>query len=476
MHTVLVSAEVSPFAKAGGLADVASALPRALNALGVDVRVVMPKYRGVEVKTPLEEVARFPVAVGKNDTECIAYRGQLPGSDVPVFFLGNDHYFDRSQIYGEGGGDYPDALERFAFLSLGALRLCEEMDWQVDVIHANDWHTALIPAYMRAGIGPHGARSVLTIHNLAYQGAFPWEQAGITGLSDELLAPFKHEGKLNLLCGGILQADSLTTVSPAYAEEILISGEGLEEELRSRQENLFGILNGVDYEVWNPETDRDLWANYSAADCSGKEENKERLLDELGLDADARTPLVGMISRLAEQKGFDLVMASFERMLSLGIRFVLLGTGSPQIEEFFRSAAKRYPRQVAALITFSEQWAHRIEASSDIFLMPSRFEPCGLNQMYSLRYGTVPVVRATGGLRDTVHEYDPLTRSGNGFLFQDYSAEEMLASLRRAIALYRDDPLKWAALRARGMAEDHSWEVSAKEYRDLYERTLATRA
>ncbi|HDL85561.1 MAG TPA: glycogen synthase, partial [Candidatus Acetothermia bacterium] len=280
MRAVLVSAEVSPFAKAGGLADVASALPRALSELGVDVRVIMPKYRSVEEKTPLEELARFSVPVGKKDVECIAYRGRLPGSDVPVFFLGNDHYFDRAQIYGEGGGDYPDALERFVFLSRGALKLREELDWHVDIVHANDWHTALIPAYLRAGIGPSSARSVLTIHNLAYQGVFPWEQAATTGLSDELLASFQHARKLNLLRGGILQADYLTTVSPSYAEEILISGEELEDDLRSRRSELAGILNGVDYEVWNPETDPHLWANYSASDCGGKEENKRRLLDE----------------------------------------------------------------------------------------------------------------------------------------------------------------------------------------------------
>ena len=476
MHTVLVSAEVAPFAKAGGLADVASALPRALSKLGVDVRVIMPKYRGVEDKTPLEEVARFSVPVGEDDVECIVYRGKLPGSDVPVFFLGNDHYFDRAQIYGEGGGDYPDALERFVFLSRGALILCDVLDWKVDVIHANDWHTALIPAYMQEGIGPHGARGILTIHNLAYQGVFPWESAGTTGLSEGLLASFEHDGKLNLLRGGILQADFLSTVSPSYAEEILISGEGLEDELRSRRSELFGILNGVDYDVWNPRTDPHLWVNYSREDVQGKEENKEQLLAELGLDNDARAPLVGMISRLAEQKGFDLVMASFERMLSFGIKFVLLGTGSPQIEDFFRSAAETYPKQVAALLTFSEQWAHRIEAASDIFLMPSRFEPCGLNQMYSLRYGAVPVVRETGGLRDTVHEYAPDAKTGNGFLFQDYSAEDMLASLRRAVGLYVDDPVAWEALRARGMQEDHSWGASARAYRDLYERALSTRA
>ncbi|HHR85941.1 MAG TPA: glycogen synthase GlgA, partial [Candidatus Acetothermia bacterium] len=476
MRTVVVSAEVSPFAKAGGLADVASALPRALSKLGVDVRVIMPKYRGVVAKTSLEEVARFPVTVGKSDEDCIVYRGKLPAGEVPVFFLGNDHYFDRAQIYGEGGGDYPDALERFVFLSRGALRLQEELDWQVDIIHVNDWHTSLIPTYLKAGLGPRNSRSVLTIHNLAYQGVFPREQAGVTGLSDELLAPFKHAGKLNLLRGGILQADLLTTVSPSYAEEILISGEGLEGDLRSRRSDLSGILNGVDYTVWNPQTDRHLWANYSTEDMRGKGENKRQLLLELGLDAEGRAPLVGMISRLAEQKGFDLIMASFERMLSFGIRFVLLGAGSPQIEDFFRSAAKRYPEQVAALITFSEQWAHRIEAASDIFLMPSRFEPCGLNQMYSLRYGTVPVVRATGGLRDTVHEYDPHTVGGNGFTFTDYSAQEMLSAVRRAISLYREDPKEWSRLRDRGMREDHSWEASAGKYRDLYEEALATPA
>lgn len=474
MRTVLVSAEVSPFAKAGGLADVASALPRALTKLGVDVRVIMPKYRGVDAKTSLEEIARFPVVVGKNKMECIAFRGQLPGSEVPVFFLGNDHYFDRAQIYGESGGDYPDALERFVFLSRGALTLQEELEWQVDIIHVNDWHTSLIPAYLKGGLGPRNARSVLTIHNLAYQGIFPWGRAGAIGLDDGLLAPFNHAGKLNLLRGGILQADFLSTVSPSYAEEILTSGEGLEGDLRSRQEALVGILNGVDYDTWNPQTDPHLWVNYSASEPSGKEENKKQILAELGLERNG--PLVGMISRLAEQKGFDLVMSSFERMLSFGIRFVLLGTGSPQIEDFFRSAEKRYPRQVAALLTFSEEWAHRIEAASDIFLMPSRFEPCGLNQMYSLRYGTVPVVRATGGLRDTVHEYEPHTKSGNGFTFTDYSGEAMLSSLRRAISLYREDQMEWSGLRERGMREDHSWEASARKYLHLYEKARATYA
>ena len=468
MRVLFVSAEVSPFAKVGGLADVAAALPRALHEHGVDVRVVMPKYRGVEEKTDLKEVTRFLVPVGKAEKECVLYEGSLPQSDVLVNFLGNDHYFDRAQIYGEKGGDYPDALERFVFLSRGALLVPEAMDWQPDIVHVNDWHTALVPAYLRAGCGPNEARSVLTIHNLAYQGEFPWDARATTGLEDEDLSAFKHAGKLNLLKGGINYADRLTTVSPSYAQEILQDGEGLEETLRARVDSLTGILNGIDDAVWNPEIDPHLWANYSAADPSGKEKDKEQLRAELGLGSEPHAPLVGMISRLAAQKGFDLVMAAFDRMMALGIQFVLLGTGAPEYEKFFQNAASRYPQRAAALITFSEEWAHRIEAAADIFLMPSRFEPCGLNQMYSLRYGTVPVVRATGGLKDTVRDYDADRTAGNGFTFTDYTPDAMLSALRRAVVLYRDDQTAWAALRTRGMEEDHSWSASARNYLDLY--------
>lgn len=466
MRVLFVSAEVSPFAKVGGLADVAAALPRALHDLGVEVRVVMPKYRGVAEKTAIKKIASFPVPVGAAEKECALYEGTLPKSDVPVYFLGSDPYFDRAQVYGEGGGDYPDALERFTFLSRGALAVPEAVGWRPDIVHVNDWHTGLAPAYLRAGKGPNGAKSVLTIHNLAYQGEFPWDSRTTTGLDDEALTSFAHAGKLNLLKGGILSADRLTTVSPSYAEEILVKGEGLEEALQARADSLTGILNGIDDFVWNPETDPLLWENYSAADPSGKEKNKERLQAELGLAQESAIPLVGMISRLAAQKGFDLVMAAFDRMMSLGIQFVLLGTGAPEYEEFFRAAASRYPGRTAALITFSEEWAHRIEAAADIFLMPSRFEPCGLNQMYSLRYGTVPVVRATGGLRDTVFEYKE--NMGNGFVFAEYAPDAMLSALRRAVALYREDPAAWAALRKRGMEEDHSWSASARNYLELY--------
>jgi len=468
MRVLFVSAEVAPFAKVGGLADVAAALPRALADLGVEAAIAMPKYRGVEGKTPLSPVGSVSVPVAGEEKTCPILKGELPGGKVPVYFIAHDPYFDRDQVYGEGGGDYPDSLERFALLSRGALVLAGELG--VDILHVNDWHTALVPVLVRAGFGPARVKTVLTIHNLAYQGVFPWARRTALGLPESVASVLKHQGELNLLKGGILAADLLTTVSPTYAREILERGEDLEEYLRPRAGDLVGVLNGVDYSVWDPEADPYLWVNYSAEDPSGKAENKRRLQIELGLEPDPRAPLVGMISRLAEQKGFDLVMEAFDRMMALGVQFVLLGTGDPRYEAFFEKAAGRHPKRVAALITFSEEWAHRIEAASDIFLMPSRFEPCGLNQMYSLRYGTVPVVRATGGLADTVREYDPERGGGNGFTFEEYTPEAMLAALRRAVDLYLRDPEVWKRLMLRGMREDHSWETSAREYLKLYQK------
>ncbi len=471
MRILFVAAEVTPFAKTGGLADVALALPRALARLGADVLVVMPKHRAVSAKAELREAARFAVPVAGEARECVAYTAKLPDSQVPIYFLGNDAYFDRPAIYGEGS-EYADALERFTFLSRGALELCEALGWTPDVIHANDWHAALIPALVRTLGLPRskGAKTVLTIHNLAYQGAFPRSQASVIGLSDDALAPYVRGDQVNLLRGGILTADLVNTVSPTYAQEILERGDGLENELRSRSGWLFGVLNGIDTSVWDPARDPLLWANYSRRNLAGKAENKERLQKELGLAVDERAPLVGAISRLAEQKGFDLIMPAFERLLALGIQFVVLGTGAPDYERFFREAAERHRGRVAALITFSEEWAHCIEAASDMFLMPSRFEPCGLNQLYSLTYGTVPVVRATGGLRDTITDVDADRRRGNGFSFEAYTADELVTTMARAVRTYRDDPRAWKEIVQRGMAEDLSWESSAKTYRDLYRK------
>ncbi|MDD5452714.1 MAG: glycogen synthase GlgA [Candidatus Bipolaricaulis sp.] len=472
MRVLFVSAEVAPYAKVGGLGDVAAALPRALADLGVEIAVAIPKYRMVtERARDLTPVATFPVAVGGEVRTCQAFRGSLPQSEVPLYALGCDPLFDRPGIYGEGGGGYPDELERFAFLSRAALDLGPASGWLPDLVHANDWHTALIPVYLRAGLAAP-ARSLLTIHNLAYQGSFPRARGENLGLNSVGWQLVTRGDQINLLQGGIRAADWITTVSPSYAREILAQGEGLEEVLHERRNRLTGILNGIDTVLWDPSSDPHLWAPYSAADPSGKYENKRSLQAALGLSP-ADDPLVAMVSRLAEQKGFDLVLAAFERMMALGIQFVVLGEGDPRYASFFRNAERRYGGRVRALIQFSEAWAHRIEAGADLFLMPSRFEPAGLNQLYSLRYGTVPVVRATGGLNDTIHDYDPGTDSGNGFTFTDYTAEAMLSALGRAVRLWCSDREAWRRLMVRGMGEDHSWAVPARQYCALYERVLA---
>jgi len=473
MRVLFVSAEVTPFAKAGGLADVALALPKALHALGADVRVVMPKYRRIADAASPTAICRTEVPLDDRSCACVAMEDRLPGSSVPIYFLENDAFFDRPEIYGEGS-EYPDALARFAFLSRGALQLCEEIDWIPDVAHANDWHTCLISGFLADGAVPRlgEAKTILTIHNLGYQGVFPSAQQEVPGLSQQAMAPFLQNGRINLLKGGILTFDLINTVSETYAKEILVDGAGLEDELGMRREDLYGVINGVDGDVWNPKTDKHLWATYDAGDLTGKAENKARLQAELGLEQTPETPLLGVISRLAEQKGFDLIMEGFDRMMDLGVQLTLLGTGDPEYEAFFREAQNRYPGRVSAQITFSEAWAHRIEAAADAFLMPSHYEPSGLNQQYSLLYGTVPIVRATGGLVDTVQECDAAANTGTGFLFKDPTAEAFLAAVRRAVTLYREDPSGWTGLVDRGMRQDLSWQKSAEAYLGLYERLL----
>jgi starch synthase len=471
MKVLFVAAECAPYAKVGGLADVVWALSKALRELTVETAIFIPKYRGVEDNIELAEAGELSIAMGGGPCHCRILKGTRPNGG-PIYFLDYPPYFDRAGIYGERGEAYPDSLERFALLSRAALELPGAVGFAPDIFHIHDWHTSLVPAYLRFRGFPRSAKILLTIHNLAHQGIYPPERAVALGLPDEGISAITYRGKLNLLYGGIKFADLVTTVSPSYAREIQENGEGLEEILRERaaKGELVGILNGIDYDVWDPKTDPLIWANYSADDPSGKAANKAELQKALGLSPEPKVPLVGMISRLVDQKGFDLVMEAFERMMSLGIQFVLLGTGDPEYEEFFARATRRYPGRAAALITFSEEWAHRIEAACDIFLMPSKFEPCGLNQMYSLRYGAVPVVRATGGLRDTVREYDPRSDTGNGFVFEEYRAEAMLAALKRAVGLYRRDPEAWVRLMVRGMREDHSWAASAREYLRLYEK------
>ncbi len=466
MRVLVVAAELAPFAKVGGLGDVISGLPRALARLGVDVRIAIPKYRGVPAGLFRGALS---VPVGGGERTGGVFEGKLPKTSVPVYFLGHDPYFDRPGIYGEGGTGYPDELERFAFLSRAAVALPRFVGWAPDLVHAHDWHTALVPVLLRAA--GSRIRSLLTVHNFAYQGSFPRERGEALGLSPEGWRLVLHGDGINLLAGGIRAADWVTTVSPSYARECLAGADGLEGELRARGETFSGILNGIDTEAWDPARDPHLWAPYAADDLTGKAENKRRLREALGL-RDEVAPLVGMVARLVEQKGLDLVMATFERMMALGIQLVVLGEGERRYEDFLRGAEARYPGRVRTLVQFSEEWAHRIEAGADMFLMPSRFEPCGLNQLYSLRYGTVPVVHATGGLRDTVVDCGLRAESGNGFVFEAYTPEALLEALGRAVRLWRGDPAAWGRLVRRGMAEDRSWNGPAREYLSLYERVL----
>ncbi len=466
MRVLLVAAEVAPLAKVGGLGDVMGALPPALADQGVDVAVAMPCYREVRDKVSARERAVLSVPVGGESVPCTVLEARLPGSRVPFFLLAHDPFFDRAEIYGEGGGDYPDSLERFTFLSRGALALSDALGWQPEIVHAHDWHTALIPSYLRSGLGPPDVRSMLTIHNLSHQGLFPREKGAITGLPEGELKRMEQHGQLNLLRGGIRNAEMITTVSPTYARQISERGAGLEEDLQARADELFGVLNGIDQEAWNPGRDRHLWAHYSPEDLSGKAENKARLQEALDLPVDPAIPLVGMVTRLAEQKGIELVLEVLPGLLALGVQLVVLGTGDPRYEQALTEAQARHPESVAVHIGFSESLAHRIEAGCDVFLMPSRFEPCGLNQLYSLRYGTVPVVRATGGLADTVFEGE----EGNGFVFVEYTAEAMLSALRRALDTYRNRLDRWTEMVERGMRGDYSWQSSARKYVKLYRR------
>ncbi len=464
MRVAFVAAEVAPFASAGGLGEVIGSLPKALANLGVEVAVFVPRYR--QVPSDLPRIASFPVDFAGVPNEVNILQGFLPKSHVPVYFLDFPPYYDRPGIYGEGDQDYPDNLWRFAFLCKAAIEASAKLQSLPDIFHVHDWHTALLPLYLQ--VFGEKAKTVLTIHNLAFQGWFPRETWEKLGLPQESL---KLAGEGEWLCAlraGILKASAITTVSPSYAQEILADGLGLDEVLRARAQDLVGILNGIDVEEWDPQNDPYIWARYSARDLRGKAFNRRRLLEELGLSGEG--PIVAMVGRLAEQKGLDLLVASLDHLLALGINLVVLGAGETRYEDFLRNAEKKWPGKVRALFAFSVEWAHRIFAGADFLLMPSRFEPCGLTQLYALRYGTIPIVRATGGLRDTVRDVE---RGGNGFVFEEYRPEALLSALERAVRLWREDRQKLLELRRVGMSGDYSWEPSARKYLELYERVLS---
>lgn len=481
LRVLFVTPEAVPFAKTGGLADVAGALPKFLQALGCELRVVMPYYRMVkESGLPLQYLGEeIEVPIGNEILQADIYQGQL-NQGIPIYFIGREEFFDREYLYSTPRGDYFDNPERFVFFSKAALILCNHMGFSPEIIHHHEWQTGLISAYLKSIyrndlLFSHTAM-VFTIHNIAYQGIFKKEKFWLTGLPMEMYNPEGIEfwERINFMKAGIVYADVINTVSQKYSEEIQTSeyGYGLEGVLRKRREDLYGVLNGVDYQDWDPSRDPHLIAHYDLKDISGKRECKRDLLKEFHLPPVLENfPLLGMISRLADQKGFDLLVKILDQLFSLDIGFVLVGTGEQKYHDLFIEVARKYPRKTGIRIAYDDRLAHKIEAGADLFLMPSKYEPCGLNQIYSLKYGTIPVVRATGGLDDTIVNYSPTTRRGNGFKFTHYDAKEFLDQIRVAIGFY-SQPEHWKQLIQNAMSEDFSWQRSAEAYLQLYRKAL----
>jgi starch synthase len=472
MRILFVAPEGVPFSKTGGLADVIGGLPKELAGLGHEPAVFLPRYRSTKVYSPV--VTNLTVPVGR-ETRTPAIVGGIEQDRVRYFFLEDPAAFDRDGLYGNSAGDYPDNPERFAEFSKAAIELAKSV-WRPDVIHCHDWQTSLVSVFLRTFHADdpvfRAIPTVLTIHNLGYQGLFEPMVLERVGLQSWWFSieGLEFWGKVNFLKGGLIASDWLTTVSRGYAREIQTPelGFGLEGVLRLRANRLVGILNGVDYAEWSPETDRLLAARYSALDPDGKLACKRDLLEQFGLPAANLEPaVVGMVSRLVDQKGFDLLAEAAEEILKADLFLVLLGSGDPRYEEFFLELAARHPRRVGVRIAYDNTLAHKIEAGADLFLMPSRYEPCGLNQIYSLRYGTLPVVRATGGLDDTVDAFDPKTGDGTGFKFREYQAAALVGCLREALAVYRDRP-GWRRLQSNAMSRDFSWKASAAQYAHLY--------
>jgi len=474
-----LASEVAPFAKTGGLADVAGALPSALRKLGVDVRVGLPFYRmakggNFEVQKVLEGLD-VPLGDTRLSGDVLATSTE---EGVPVYLFDREDLFDRPYLYGTPEGDYPDNLERFTYFCRAALLFAKKAGIRFDVIHCHDWQTGLIPAYLKTlySADPFfsGISSVFTIHNMGYQGLFPREKLSTCGIP---ISKFRPEGleywdQISLLKSGIVYADAITTVSPRYSREIETPefGMGMDDILKKRSVDLYGILNGADYSVWDPARDTHVPGNYSPQRMTGKRRCKESLIQELGLDPSLqKRPLLGMISRLDAQKGLDLLVQILDELLSLDVGLVILGAGDEHIQKAIQEVAECHPGRVGLEIGFDDPLAHRIMAGADMLLVPSRYEPCGLTQMYALKYGTVPIVRATGGLDDTIQQFDPSSGDGTGFKFVEYEAKAFMDQIREALKVFHDGP-GWMKLVKNGMRADFSWEKSAWEYIRLYEK------
>lgn len=485
LKILYLSAEVVPFAKTGGLADVAGALPKAVRALGPDIRVMMPRYGRVDIDRfmlrPVLSDLSVPMDERSEPARILESSIGTGAASTPIYFVDSDRYFNRQGIY-----MYPDDGERFVFFSRAALEACRRLGWRPDVVHCNEWHTALVPNWLKTTYQDdpffEAAATLYTAHNLEYQGIFGYRILEIAGLAEMgFIAHPDVAPDLNyvvdLMARGLLFADIINTVSESYASEVLTPayGQRLDPILRDRRDRLFGVLNGIDTTTYNPATDPDLAARFDLHSLAARSANKAALQSELGLAVDEEAPLIGMVGRLTEQKGMDLLVGVAEPILRHGgCQLAVMGTGELRYHEFLSDLAARYPGQVAISLTFNRPTEQRIYAGSDLFLMPSRVEPCGLNQMVAMRYGAVPVVHAVGGLADSVHAYDPATGEGAGFSFAEYDPMALYAALVRGIETYRHHDT-WRTLIRRCMAADFSWDRSAHKYIDLYYRAVAAR-
>jgi starch synthase len=484
LQILFATPEAVPFAKTGGLADVAGALPKSLHTLGCEIKLFIPYYRMVkESGLPHQYLGEeIEVPIGDEKLKADVYLGHL-GQNIPVYFIGREEFFDREYLYSTSKGDYFDNAERFIFFSRAIFIFCQRMGFSPDIIHHHEWQTGLIPAYLKSIYREDPLFShtgvVFTIHNIAYQGLFKKEKFWLTGLPQEMYNPEGIEfwERINLMKAGIVYTDVINTVSRRYSEEIQTPefGYGLEGILSKRKEDLFGIINGVDYTEWDPSRDAHLVARYSPKDLSGKRACKGDLLKEFHLPSSLeKVPLLGMISRLADQKGFDLLAEILEELFTLDLGFVLLGTGEQKYHDLFQQFARKYPQKAGIRIAYDDRLAHKIEAGADFFLMPSKYEPCGLNQIYSLKYGTIPIVRATGGLEDTIVNYNPAAGTGNGFKFSRYDSKEFLNQIKMAISFF-SQPKHWKQIVQNAMTSDFSWQRSAEAYLQLYRKALRKR-
>ncbi len=481
MKILIVSSEMEPFAKTGGLADVIGALPKSLKDLGHDVRIIIPKYKAVDEKSLQLKLTKsgINVAIGDKMKTADVYETKIKGTEVTVYFVGNDEYFGRDGLYGENGLDYPDNAERFVFFNKAVLLFVKAIGWEPHVIHCNDWQTGLICAYLKTTHANdpffRTVASIYTVHNMGYIGMFPGNLMPITGLGWENFTPDTLEfwGHMSFAKAGLVFADVISTVSPTYAKEIQTEeyGYGLNGLMKARSLDIYGILNGIDYDIWDPSKGKRISAKFSKTNLRGKATNKTALRKMTGLAAKKDVPIIGIVTRIAGQKGLDILADAFDKIMKLPVQFVMLGVGEKELEDKFKYFAEKYPDKVSVNIGFDSAEAPMIYAGADMFVMPSKYEPCGLGQMISFKYGTVPIVRSTGGLADTVKNIDPKTNEGNGFTYEEDNPEALFDTVKRAADYYKDKK-KWNKVAKTVMEYDFSWEVAGEKYVSVYKKAI----